>query len=480
MNYRIMLNLLGKILMIEAAFMVLPILVALFYGEQSWRHFLIPLLGAGLTGALLSQLKVSKKSLYAKEGFVTVGLGWILLSLVGALPYFLSGQISHYLDAVFEAVSGFTTTGSSILTNVEVLDRSMLFWRSFTNWLGGMGVLVFMLALLPNANGQSIYLLRAESTGPAVSKVMPKMRHSAGILYLIYLVLTVIQIILLLVGGMPLFDSLCASFSTAGTGGFGIWNNSIAHYESSYLQMVIAVFMALFGINFNFFFLFLIGRPLAALRNSEFRWYVVLLLSATIIIAFDIRPLFSTFDGALQNAFFTVSSIITTTGFSTANFDAWPELSRFILVFLMFIGACAGSTAGGFKVSRLVILVKHAFCELRRLVHPRAVNALMVDGKQVSNETLHGVTTYLLLYLFAIVLSILLVSLDNFDTTTTATAVISSINNVGPGLDDVGPLGNYSGFSYLSKLVLCLDMLLGRLEIFPLVILFLPSTWRRK
>ena len=480
MNYRVVLNLLGKILLIEAAFMALPILVALLYGESSWIYFLVPMLGAGLIGAGLSRLRTPSESLYAKEGFVTVGMGWVLLSLIGALPFFLSRQIPHYVDAVFESISGFTTTGASILTDVEALDHCMLFWRSFTNWLGGMGVLVFMLAIMPNANGQAIHLLRAESPGPIVSKVMPKMRNSAAALYLIYLCLTLLEIGLLLAGGMPLFDSLCASFSTAGTGGFSIWNTSIAHYDSYYLQMVIAVFMALFGINFNVFFLVLICRPLAALRSSEFRWYIAILLGATVLVTCNTLSLSASVYDAFHHAFFTVSSIMTTTGFCTANFDTWPELSRVILVFLMFIGSCAGSTAGGLKVSRLVILVKHALCELRRMVHPRAVNVLMMDGKRVPDETLHGVTTYLLLYLFTVVVSILLVSLDNFSTTTTATAVFATINNVGPGLDLVGPVGNYSSFSYLSKAVLCMDMLLGRLELFPIVILLLPSTWRRK
>lgn len=480
MNYRVVLNLLGKVLLIEAAFMALPILVALLYQESSWIYFLLPMLGAGMVGLLLSRLHVPTESLYAKEGFVTVGLSWILLSMVGALPFFLSGQIPHYLDAVFEAVSGFTTTGASILADVETLDHCMLFWRSFTNWLGGMGVLVFMLAILPNANGQSIHLLRAESPGPLVSKIMPKMRHSAGVLYLIYLAMTLVEIVLLLAGGMPLFDSLCASFSTAGTGGFSIWNNSMNYYDSYYSQMVIAIFMALFGINFNVFFFLLICRPMTAIRSSEFRWYIAILLGATAIVTFNTLSLYASTYDAFHHAFFTVSSIMTTTGFCTVNFDTWPELSRMIIIFLMFIGGCAGSTAGGLKVSRLVILVKQALCELKRLVHPRTVNVLMVDHKRVPDETLHGVITYLLLYLFTIVFSILLISLDDFSTTTTSTAVFSAINNVGPGLDLVGPIGNYSTFSYLSKFVLCVDMLLGRLELFPIVIMLLPSTWWRK
>ena len=479
MNYRVVLNLLGNILLIEAAFMVLPIFVALAYGESSWIYFLIPLLCAAAVGALLSLLRAAQKTFFAKEGFVIVALGWILLSMVGALPFFLSGQIPNYLDAVFEVISGFTTTGASILTDVEALDNCMLFWRSFTNWLGGMGVLVFILAVVPRTGGQTIYLLRAESPGPIVSKIMPKMRHSAAVLYLIYLGMTVVEILFLLAGGMPLFDSLCHTFSTAGTGGFSIWNNSIAHYDSYYLQTVIAVFMVLFGINFNVFFLLLILRPLSALRNSELRWYLIILFGAVAIITANTLSISQSAYDAFHNAFFTVSSVMTTTGFCTANFGEWPELSQITLVFLMFIGGCAGSTAGGLKVSRLIILVKHAICEIRKLIHPRAVNVLMVDNKRVPEETLHGVTTYLLVYILITMLSIFLVSLDNFGMTTTTTAVFATINNVGPGLEMVGPVGNYSAFSWLSKTVLCLDMLLGRLELFPMVILLLPGTWRK-
>ena len=480
MNKRIILNLLGNILLIEGAFMALPIIVGMLYHEASLVYFVITMVAALGVGALLSLLHPANREMYAKEGFIIVALGWILLSLVGALPFFLSGQIPNYLDAVFEAISGFSTTGASILINVEILDNCMLFWRSFTHWLGGMGVLMFILAVVPQAGGQSIYLMRAESPGPSVSKIMPKMRRSAGVLYGIYLGLSTLELILLLAGGMPLFDALCNTFATAGTGGFGLWSNSIAHYESYYLQGIITVFMVLFSTNFNIFFFLLIGRPRLALHNTELRWFLAILCGSIAAITWNIHTMFPSLFQAFHHAAFTVSSIMSTTGFSTANFDAWPEFSRIVLVFLMFTGGCAGSTCGGIKVSRIIIMVKNAVNEVRRLVHPRSVSVILVDGKRLPEETLQGVNSFMLIYIIVALASILLVSLDNFDTTSTVTAVIATLNNIGPGLNLVGATGNYAAFSALSKIVMCLDMLFGRLELFPMLILLTPGTWRKK
>ncbi|MDD3165190.1 MAG: TrkH family potassium uptake protein [Oscillospiraceae bacterium] len=479
MNKRYIINLLGYILLIEAAFMLLPVAVGLYYHEQSWIYFLCTAVIGAAVGILMVLTRPNSRALFAKGGFVTVALGWILMSLVGAIPFTMSGQIPSYLDAVFETVSGFTTTGASILTNIEALDRCMLFWRSFTHWLGGMGVLVFMLAVIPLAGGQTIHLLRAESPGPTVSKIVPKMRTSSSILYGIYLGLTILEILLLRLGGMPMFDSLCNAFGTAGTGGFSIWNNSMAHYNSYYLQGVVTVFMALFGLNFTVYFYFLLRKPMMALKNTELRWYLGLMLGAIAIITFNIRGLFPTLFDAFHHAAFTTSSVMTTTGYCTADFNTWPELSRLVLVFLMFIGACAGSTGGGIKVSRIVIMVKSTIQEVRKLVHPRSVTVVLVDGKRVTDETVRGVHSYMMIYILVTVLSILLVSLDNFDFTTTVTSVIATLNNIGPGLGLVGATGNYAGFSAMSKIVLSLDMLFGRLELFPMLILMLPSTWRR-
>ncbi len=479
MNRRMILYFVGVILMLEGAFLLLPAAVAPFYGEEGWRWFILTAALAFGAGAALNRFsRPDSRTVYAREGFVIVALSWILLSLVGALPFWFSGEIPNYLDAVFETVSGFTTTGSSILTDVEAMSHCMLFWRSFTHWLGGMGVLVFMLAILPQSGGQTIHLLRAESPGPAVTKMVPKIRQSAAILYGIYFVLTVVEVILLLLGGMPLFDSLCNAFGTAGTGGLAIKANSIAYYDSYYLQGVIAVFMMLFGINFSIYFFVLRKKWGLVRKNTELRGYLLIIAFSTIAITINIASMFPSVFTAFHHAFFTVSSIITTTGYSTENFDLWPEFSRILLVVLMMIGACAGSTGGGIKVTRLVIIGKSVASELRRLIHPRSVKVITVDGKRVEDDTVRAVHAYLCIYIVIALGSILVVSLDNLDTTTTVTAVISQLGNIGPGLGLVGPAGNYAMFSPLAKIVLCLDMLFGRLEIFPMLYLLMPSTWR--
>ena len=479
MNYRMIARLMGSIILILSVFMLPPVLVALIYRESSGIWFLAAILPASILGFCLTRLQPRSRALYAKEGFVVTALAWIVISLIGALPFFLSGQIANYLDAVFETVSGFTTTGSSILTDVEALDHCMLFWRSMTHWLGGMGILVFMLAVVNLGGGESNHLLRAESPGPSVSKVMPNMRKSAATLYGIYVFMTVALVMLLVLGGMSLFDSLCHAFGTAGTGGFGVKAASVGYYDSYYLQTVIAVFMVLFGVNFNVYFFLLMRKFRTAVRNTEVWTYFAIIGISTLAIGLNIRTLFPAVYDAFHHAFFSVSSVITTTGFATVDFDLWPELSRIILVLLMVVGACAGSTGGGVKVSRIVIVAKAAAFEVRKLLHPRSVKVLTVDGKPVNQDTVRGVYSYLVVYVAVTTVSVLLVSLDNFDLVTTLTAVEATINNIGPGLGLVGPAGNFAFFSPLSKVVLIMDMLFGRLELFPVLILLMPSTWRK-
>ena len=447
MNKRVIVYVLGAVLLIEAALMLLPLLVAVIYREKNGWYFLWVLLGAAVLGALALGLGGRKRSaMYAKEGLIAVALSWIVLSLVGALPFTLSGQIPFYLDAVFEMISGFTTTGSSILPAVESLDRCMLFWRSLSHWIGGMGILVFMLAIVRMDGGQAIHLLRAESPGPTVSKMVPRMVDSSKILYGIYFGLTVVQIILYLAGGDPLFDSLCNAFGTAGTGGFAIRNDSFASY-SAYTQTVTTVFMALFGVNFSIYFFLLRRKFDLAWKNTELRWYVSIIVISTLLITFNIKSLYhGDFGYSLHHAAFTVSSVITTTGYGTENFDLWPEFSRVILVLLMIVGASAGSTGGG----------------------------------PVSGETVRAVSTYFILYVLIAAASVLLVSLDGYDGSTTLTAVLATFNNIGPGLGLCGPAGNFAFFSPLAKVVLCIDMLLGRLELYPMLVLLMPSTWRKK
>ena len=478
MNKRLILYVLGMILVVLAALMALPLLVAALCHEREGAGFLWSIGLSLLLGVPMLLQRPRDRALYAREGYVAVALSWVVISLAGAVPFTVSGVIPNYLDAVFETVSGFTTTGASIVPAVEELPKCMLFWRSFTHLLGGMGVLVFMLALVPLTGGDTIFLLRAESPGPSVNKVVPRMRTTAAILYAIYLGMTLLEILLLLAGGMPLFDSICHAFGTAGTGGFGVKNDSLAGY-STYLQGVISVFMLLFGINFNFYVFLLMRRFKTALRISEVWAYLGIVASAVLIITVNILPQSAGVFPAFHHALFSVSSIITTTGYATADFNLWPELSRILLVILMLVGACAGSTGGGMKVSRIMILIKSCRCEVSRLLHPREVKVMTMDGKRVPDGTVRGVQAYCTAYLLITVGSILLVALDNFDLTTTVTAVIATLNNIGPGLGMAGPAGSFAAFSPLAKVVMTLDMLFGRLELFPLLILLSPRTWRR-
>ena len=480
MNYSIIVYLSGVILLIEAAFMLLPLIVAAIYGEISGVYFLITLAAAGLIGFVLTRRKPAKRTMYAREGFVLTALAWILISLIGAAPFTLSGQIPSYLDAVFEMVSGFTTTGASILTEVEALDQCMLFWRSFSHWLGGMGILVFMLALVNFSGGQANHLLRAESPGPSVSKTVPNMRKSAAILYGIYMAMTAVEIVLLIAGGMPVFDSLCTAFGTAGTGGFSCRNLSVGAYDSVYFDVVIGVFMLLFGVNFNLYYFLLIKRFRDVFRSEELRAYLLIVAAAVAAIAADIVHIYGSVAQSLRYAFFQVASIITTTGFATADFNLWPEFSRAILVILMFIGACAGSTGGGIKVARVVILCKTSLGDMRKMLHPNAVTTVRFEGKPLTDRSIRSVHLFLTVYILIFTVSVLLLSLERFDLITVFTAVAACINNIGPGLEVVGPMGNYAQFSPAAKLLLSFDMLVGRLEIFPMLLLFAPSIWKRR
>lgn len=481
MNWKMIGKTLGILLLLECLFLFLPVIIAATCGEQrALGALFLPMLLCSEVGGLLWFLcRKADCRFYAPEGFLIVSLGWLLLSAAGALPFWLSGAIPHYVDALFESISGFTTTGASILRDVESVSRWLLFWRSFTHWLGGMGILVFLLAVIPmGKGGSSVHLLRAESPGPSVGRLVPKVRQTAVILYLIYVVLTALCVCFLLGGGMPLFDSLCTAFGTAGTGGFGIKNDSMAGY-SPYLQNVCTVFMALFGVNFSVYFLLLTGKFRQVLYSEELGLYTSILLGSMAVITVNILPQYSGRVGAaFHDAAFTVSSIMTTTGFSTVNFDLWPQFSRSILVVLMVLGACAGSTGGGVKCARLILLCKSLGAHLRQVLHPRSVNPVRVDGHVVSSETLQGVNVFLSAYIAIAVVSFLILSLDNFSLETNLTAVLACLNNIGPGLDMVGPASNYAMFSGMSKLVLSLDMLLGRLEIFPVLILFNPRAWR--
>lgn len=434
MNIGIVFYFLGWVLGIEGILMILPCVVALIYQEPSGFYFLGVALFCGISGWLLAHKKLKSTVFYAKEGFVAVSLSWIVLSFFGALPFFLSGEIPLLEDALFEVISGFTTTGASVLSDVEALSRCMLMWRSFTHWIGGMGVLVFILAVLPLAGGYNIHIMRAESPGPSVGKLVPRVRTTAKILYLIYLFITVVQIILLLFTGMPLFDSMAMSFGTAGTGGFGIVNSSCGDY-TALQQWIFTIFMILFGVNFNVYYLFLIRKPKDALRCEEMRGYLGIILVSTLLITWNIRGMFPNILTALRHAAFQVGSIITTTGYSTTDFDLWPGFSKTILVSLMFIGACAGSTGGGIKVSRIAIAVKTVNKELSSLIHPRNVKVLKYEGKPIEHNVLRSINTYLVAYILIFVVSLLLISLDNFDLTTNFTAIAATLNNIGPGLE---------------------------------------------
>ncbi|MBC5687394.1 TrkH family potassium uptake protein [Mediterraneibacter sp. NSJ-55] len=480
MNRRMILYILGKMLGVEGVVLLLPALVSFLYGEESGLSFLIVSVILGILFLIFGKKPPEGKTIYGKEGFVIVGIAWILWSLFGALPFFLSGSIPNYLDAFFETVSGFTTTGSTILTDIEILPKGISFWRSLTHWIGGMGVLVFVMMLTSLEDDHSMHLMRAEVPGPEADKLVPRARHSAKILYEMYFVLTAAEVILLMFGGMSFYDALLHAFSTAGTGGFSNRNASVAYYDSAYIDGVITIFMILFGVNFNLYFLIRLKKWKSALKNEELKAYLGIIGVSIVIITVNILHIYGNVAQAFRYASFQVASIITTTGFCTANYDVWPELSKTLLLALMVIGACAGSTGGGIKVSRLLILVKTVRQEIRRILHPKSVTVVRVNGKKIGRDTMQGVYIYFISYILILIVSVLIVSIDNFDFATSFSGVLTTINNVGPGISQVGPIENFYSFSPVSKIVFCIDMLVGRLEVIPYLLIFSPDLWRRK
>ena len=479
MNYGMIVYMLGWICLFEAMFMALPLMVAVIYQEPAGWAYLMVLVLCAVLGLLLTRRKVKNRKIYGRDGLVIVAFCWIVLSIFGAAPFVISGDIPSFTDAPFETISGFTTTGSSILNDVEALSRANLFWRSFTHWIGGMGVLVFILALLPiKAGGAGMYIMRAESPGPRVRKLVPKIKTTAMILYAIYFGMTVLQIILMLLAGTPLFDAMVLSFGSAGTGGFAIKNDGLASY-TNLQQAIVTVAMILFGVNFNFYYLLLRRKPRQALACTEVWAYLGIIAASILVITIQVLPGFETVYQAFHHTAFQVSSIITTTGYSTADFNEWNALSKTILVLIMFVGACAGSTGGGIKVSRIIILLKGVRKEVMRVCHPRSIKKVKMDGHSLEHEAVHSVYAFVIIYICIFVVSLLVITLDEKDLVTNFTAVAATINNIGPGLNIVGPAGNFSSFSDLSKFVLMFDMLAGRLELLPLLVLFVPSTWKK-
>ena len=480
MDTKIVRYILCRMLGVEAALLLVPVLVAVIYQEKCGIVFLIPIAILCLLFLVAGRKRPEHGQIYGKEGMVIVALAWILWSLFGAMPFTLSGYIPSYVDAFFETVSGFTTTGSSIIPDVEVLPHCLLFWRSFTHWIGGMGVLVFVLVVTSLDRKNSMHLMRAEVPGPEKDKLVPKAMSTARILYGMYLTLTVIEMVFLVIGGMNLFDSMIFSFGSAGTGGFSNYADSVAHFNSAYIDGVITVFCALFGVNFALFYFMILGDFKSILKNEELRTYILLIAAATAAIMLNIHSLYPTIGKSFRYAVFQVVTVITTTGYSTADFAQWPMFSKAVLMMLTVIGACASSTGGGIKVSRLLVGIKCVKREIVQLAHPKSVGIIRIGGKKVSSDVLRTIYIYFIAYVGILIGSVVLVSLDNFDFETTFSAVLTTLGNVGPGMAQVGPMGNFAGFSPLSKLILCFDMLAGRLEIFPFLVLFTAPAWRRK
>lgn len=479
MNKRMVFNAVGIVLMFEAALLLLPTVVSVIYGEKCVFAFLFTAIGAFLAGLLIKQISKPKTNvIYAKEGFVIVAFTWMVLSLVGALPFTICGEIPNYVDAVFETVSGFTTTGASIVTNVEQLSHGVLFWRSFTHFIGGMGILVFVMAIMPKVSDRPMHILRAEMPGPVVGKVVPKARETAKILYLIYIFLTALEAILLILGKLPVFDSLLYAFGTAGTGGFGLKADSFVSY-SPYVQWVITIFMYVFAINFNLYFLILIKNFRSAFSSREL-WFFLGTVAVSIgVISANIYSIYGNAGDSVRHSAFQVATVLSTTGYSSADFNLWPTLSKTILLCLMFMGGCAGSTAGGIKASRILMMFKIIGKEIRHAIHPRSVDNVRMDGKPVDSATVKGVCSYFLIYFVCLIAVFLLLGLEPFDIETNFSAAVACFNNIGPGLGKVGPMGGYSEYSLFSKIILSFAMLFGRLEIFPFLITFVPSTWKK-
>lgn len=480
MNKKLVFNVIGRLLQALSLMLLAPAVVSIIYKESSYLSFLITAFISLMLGLIIARVtKGFNKLMYAKEGFAIVALAWVTTSLIGSLPFVISGEIKNFVDAFFETVSGYTTTGASILTNVEELSHGMLFWRSFNHWIGGMGVLVFILAFISNISDRSIHILRAEMPGPIVGKLAPRSRDTSKVLYIIYIIMTLIQVILLACGDMNLFESIIHTFGTAGTGGFGLKGDSVASY-SAYSQWVITIFMLLFGINFNIFYLFTLKRFNDGLKSTELLVYATVTVLSIIVISINVNSLYPTVAETIRASAFQVASIITTTGFATTDFNLWPTMSKTVLLILMFTGACAGSTAGGLKMSRVILIFKRIYKEIIKMIHPRSISTVKFEGKEVDESTQNSVTTYLSIYFVSMLIIFLAISFEPFDIETNFTAVVACFNNVGPGLSAVGPMGNYADYSAFSKLVLSFAMLLGRLEIFPLIIALIPSTWRKK
>lgn len=482
MNYEMMLFVIMNIARVEGALMLLPALVALIYGENTvaGKILIIAVLCICL-GSVFSRKRPKRSDIFVKDGLMIVGLAWVMFSLLGALPFYFTGAIPRFVDAFFETVSGFTTTGSTILTDIESLPYGIHFWRAFTHWVGGMGVLVFVMAVIPLAGSKSLNIMKAEVPGPTMDKIVPKTRQTAKILYLIYVVMTVAEVVLLVLGGMPLFDALIHTFSTAGTGGFSNKADSVSFYDSAYIDGVITVFMALFGVNFNLFYLLLLGKFARVFKSEELRTYIGIIAVATLLITINIYPMYGSFLTSFRYSSFQVTTIITTTGMMTTDFNLWPSFSKGILLMLMFVGACAGSTGGGLKVSRVLLLGKYIKSEIRKIVRPRSIVSVKVDGKVMDDTVIRSVTAYIMIYMSILVVSYLMISLNELDLETTLTSVITCINNVGPGFGEIiGPTQNFSTLSDFSKLVLILDMLIGRLEIYPILFIFSPRMFKRR
>ncbi|HRU97971.1 MAG TPA: TrkH family potassium uptake protein [Ruminococcus sp.] len=476
MNYKMIIYIMGQILKVVGLFMLLPIIVGLIYGEDHViTSFGIPFAALMIVSLIITAKKPKNNAIFSMEGFVSVAASWIAMSLIGAVPFVISGEIPHYPDALFETVSGFTTTGATILSDVEAMSKSCLFWRAFTHWLGGMGVLMFVLAVMSSNDSRTMHMMRAECAGPNVGRLVSKSKFSARILYGIYISLTVAEAVLLMCGGVPLYDAVLHACSSAGTGGFSMWGDSIGHYNSVYVEMVVAIFIILFGVNFNLYYYLIIRKFSLAFKNEEVRTYFGVIIAATLIITFNVMKLYNGFGDSLRHSFFMVASTITSAGFSTTDTAQWPMFSQTLLLLLMFVGSCAGSTGGGMKVSRIMIIIKTGIKELKYIVSPRAVATVKMDGKPVEKDVVRGASNYLILFIMLMCISLLLITLDNFTIEESASAVITCMNNIGFGVGAFGPAGNLGGLSSVSKIVLCFDMLLGRLEIYPLIMLFVPK-----
>lgn len=480
MNYRVVSYVLGKIFIIMGVLTMLPIAVSAYYAESQWLPFLIPALIFLLPGLLLTIKEPKHGSVYTREGLAICGLAWIIMSAVGALPFVFSGAIPNYIDAFFETCSGFSTTGATVLSEIESLPKSILFWRSFTHWIGGMGILSFVIAIIPKSESHSMYIMKAEVPGPKAGKVVSKIQQSARILYIIYFVLTALEILILyFCTKLRFYDAVTTAMSTAGTGGFSVMNNSIAGYNSPVVEWIITVFMFLFGINFNLYFFMLLRRFSSVFKDQELWAYIGLNIGSAVLIILNIAHTYENISDAIRDAFFNVNAIMSTTGFCTVDFNQWGTFSKMILVMLMFVGGCAGSTGGGIKVSRILLYAKEIRADLRKTVKPHSVSRIRMNGNAVEKNVIQGINSYLVIYLLILIISMLLISLNGFDFTTTTTSVITCLNNVGPGLELVGPKGNYEIFNWFSKLVFCFDMLAGRLELFPILILFNPYTYKK-